>query len=328
LTVALVAAVARNGVIGRDGTIPWRIAKDMAHFRELTMGHPVVMGRRTWDSLPERFRPLPGRRNIVVTRQAGWHAEGAERAGSLEDALGLVADAARVFVVGGAEIYAAALPLADELELTEIDLDVSGDTRFPSWDRDAFDEVAREEHFTDEGARFAFATYRRKADEPASRQLAALASVDALLSRAGVAYWLFGGWAVDFHARAVTRPHDDVDIAVWLEDSPRIASLLEDDGWIHAPEPDEDGGTGYERDGVRLELTFLARCEDGRVVTPLRGFDAAWPDGAFGDAVADLLGVRARLIGLEALARGKASPRDDAGDAAKDRADSEILSGL
>ncbi len=93
MKVALVAAVARDGVIGRDGGLPWRLPEDMAHFRSVTIGHPVVMGRRTWESLPVRFRPLPGRRNVVVTRNASWHADGAERAASLEDALQLLAGA-------------------------------------------------------------------------------------------------------------------------------------------------------------------------------------------------------------------------------------------
>jgi dihydrofolate reductase len=325
VTVALVAAVARNGVIGRDGGIPWRIPEDVARFKELTTGHAVVMGRRTWDSLPERFRPLPGRRNVVVTRNAGWRADGAERAGSVEEALALLADEERVFVIGGAEIYAEALPHVDEIFLTEIDADVAGDTFFPAWEHDAFVQASTDGRVSEDGVHFAFVTYRRHS---APGQLAALASVDALLEHAGVEYWLFGGWAVDFHAGSITRPHSDVDIAVWLDDVPRIAALLEDDGWRHAPEPDEDGGTGYERGGVRLELTFLVRGAGGRVVTPLRSFEAVWPDDAFGDAVAELEGVRAHLVGLEALARGKSTPREDPTEAARDRADFEVLSGL
>ena len=117
----------------------------MRRFRELTMGHAVVMGRKTWDSLPDRFRPLPGRRNIVVTRNDLWRGDGAERAGSLEDALALLEDADRVFVIGGGELYAAALPLADELLLTEIDLEMEGDTFFPAWERVAFEERSRDE---------------------------------------------------------------------------------------------------------------------------------------------------------------------------------------
>jgi len=160
VTVILVAAVARSGAIGKDGTVPWHLPEDMAYFRELTTGYPVVMGRRTWDSLPDRFRPLPGRRNIVVTRNPEWCADGAERVGSLEEALSLAA-AECVFVIGGAEIYRAALPVADELALTEVELDVEADTVFPSWSREAFSEVSREPHVAADGTPFAFVRYRR-----------------------------------------------------------------------------------------------------------------------------------------------------------------------
>jgi dihydrofolate reductase len=159
--IALVAAVARGGVIGRDGELPWHLPEDMAHFREVTMDYPVVMGRKTWDSLPARFRPLPGRRNIVVTRNPVWRAHGAERAGSFEEALELVDGAERVSVIGGGEIFSAALPLADELVLTEIDVDVKGDTFFPEWDRVAFVERRRDERVAESGTRFAFLTYAR-----------------------------------------------------------------------------------------------------------------------------------------------------------------------
>jgi dihydrofolate reductase len=160
--VSLVAAVARGGVIGRDNAIPWRIREDMERFRALTMGHPVVMGRRTWESLPDRFRPLPGRRNVVVTRNRAWHADGAERAGSLDNALHLLDGAPQVFVIGGGEMYADALPLADELLLTEIDADVEGDTLFPPWDRAAFHEESREQHVSETGVPFSFVTYQRQ----------------------------------------------------------------------------------------------------------------------------------------------------------------------
>ena len=162
MRISLVAALARDGVIGRDNGIPWRIPEDMARFRETTMGYPVVMGRKTWDSIPDRFRPLPGRRNIVVTRNVGWNADGAERAGSLEDALSLAAEAGDVFVIGGGEIYAAALPLADELLLTEIDAVVDGDTSFPPFDESTFEEVEREPHVSDAGLPFAFVRYVRR----------------------------------------------------------------------------------------------------------------------------------------------------------------------
>jgi dihydrofolate reductase len=160
--ISLLAALARGGVIGRDGGIPWRIVEDAARFKALTTGQAVVMGRRTWDSLPDRFRPLPRRRNVVVTRDPDWSVEGAERAGSLDEALRMLEGTPCVYVIGGAEIYAAALPLADELLLTEIDLDVEGDTVFPDWDRGEFEEVSREQRVSETGASFAFVTYVRR----------------------------------------------------------------------------------------------------------------------------------------------------------------------
>lgn len=162
--VALVAAVARNGVIGHGKALAWRLPEDMRHFRSVTMGLPVIMGRNTWDSLPERFRPLPGRRNVVLTRQSGWTAEGAETTHSLDQALALLADSPRVCVIGGAEVYAAAMPRADELVLTEIERDFDGDTHFPAWPRGQFDEVSREAHRAapPNDFDFAFVTYRRR----------------------------------------------------------------------------------------------------------------------------------------------------------------------
>jgi dihydrofolate reductase len=163
-TLALIAAVARNGVIGHGNGLPWRLPEDLQHLRRTTLGTPVVMGRRTWDSLPTAYRPLPGRRNIVVTRDAQWQAAGAEAAHSLDAALALAADAPRAFVIGGAELYALALPRADELVLTEIDRDFDGDTRFPPWERGDFVETAREPHHAGPPNDFdyAFVTYRRR----------------------------------------------------------------------------------------------------------------------------------------------------------------------
>ena len=158
--LALVAAVARNGAIGRDNALLWHEPEDKRHLRRITMGHPVIMGRRTWDSLPARFRPLPGRRNIVLTRQAGWHADGAESAASIDAALALLGGAPRAFVIGGAEVYALALPRADALFLTEIDADLPGDTFFPTWDRSRFAAVDRQAHTAADGTRFTFTTYR------------------------------------------------------------------------------------------------------------------------------------------------------------------------
>jgi len=159
-----VAAVARDGVIGLAGGLPWRIPEDAQRFRALTMGHPVVMGRRTWDSLPDRFRPLPGRRNVVVTRNRAWRASGAEQVVSLKSALALLDGEAQVFVIGGGELYAESLPLADELLLTEIETELEGDTFFPAWERKDFVESSREEHVSEGGIPFAFVKYVRRPD--------------------------------------------------------------------------------------------------------------------------------------------------------------------
>lgn len=161
-----------------------------------------------------------------------------------------------------------------------------------------------------------------------AHQLSALARVTDLLEEAGIAYWLVGGWAVDFYVGSVTRAHEDLDLAVWLTDLPRIAELLQDDGWRHAPLDDEDGGTGYERGAVRLELTYLVRDGDGCIFTPLRHGRAVWSEEALASDVGVLRGVRARLVGRAPLMRSKSSPRDDPEDAAKDRADFKQLSRL
>ncbi len=158
----LIAAVARNGTIGRANGLVWHEPEDQRHFRRVTMGHPVIMGRKTWESLPPRFRPLPGRRNVVLTRQAGWRAEGAEVAGSIDAARRLLAGVPRAFVIGGAEIYALALPFAEALELTEIDADLAGDVCFPAWDRSRFPSVQRDPRVAADGTRYAFATYRTR----------------------------------------------------------------------------------------------------------------------------------------------------------------------
>ena len=161
-SLSLIAAVARNGAIGRQGALLWSEPEDQRHFRRVTMGRPVIMGRKTWDSLPARFRPLPGRRNIVVTRDGAWRANGAERAASLADALVLLRDEPKAFVIGGAQIYAQALPLADELVLTEIDAEPIGDTLFPAWDRARFIETSREARTNADGTSYSFVTYTRK----------------------------------------------------------------------------------------------------------------------------------------------------------------------
>jgi dihydrofolate reductase len=144
-----VAAVARNGVIGDGSSMPWHIPEDLAHFRQVTAGCPVVMGRKTWESLPPRFRPLPGRYNIVVSRQGDWQAPGARSAASLTQALAMAREQAhhigapRICVIGGGQVYAEALPLADELHLTLIDRDFAGTTRFPAVPAEEFSEASR-----------------------------------------------------------------------------------------------------------------------------------------------------------------------------------------
>jgi len=160
--IALIAAVARNGAIGRDNALLFDEPADQRHFRAATLGCPVIMGRKTWDSLPARFRPLPGRRNVVVSRDAALQAEGAELAPSLAQALALVADAPRAFVIGGAQLYAQALPLADTLVLTEIDADLDGDTHFPAWDRSQFVERSSTAAVTAAGVAYRFVTYDRR----------------------------------------------------------------------------------------------------------------------------------------------------------------------
>jgi Aminoglycoside-2''-adenylyltransferase len=159
-----------------------------------------------------------------------------------------------------------------------------------------------------------------------AEQLTALARVIGVFDQHEIAYWLFGGWAVDFHAGAITRAHDDLDLAVWSNDHDRIAALLAADGWRHAPEAGEDGYTGYERGGVRLELAFLARDEGGEVYTPLRDGRGEWPDGAFADDATELHSVRARVISLGALKADKSQAHEDPAVAAKDRDDVATLS--
>ena len=159
--IIIIAALARNGVIGIDNGLPWRLKADLQHFRALTMGNPILMGRKTWESLG---RPLPGRRNFVVTRDAQFQAEGAEVFHDTEEAIASATDADRLFVIGGAQIYTTLLPRADQLELTEIEADVSGDAHFPPFDRADFIEERRERRTADADNEFDFdfVTYRRR----------------------------------------------------------------------------------------------------------------------------------------------------------------------
>lgn len=165
--VTLIAAVAQGGAIGRGNELLCRLPEDMAHFKALTLGHSVIMGRRTWDSIPAKFRPLPGRRNIVLSRQPGLMLEGAEVFAGLEAALAAcTADAeAEVFVIGGAEIYALALPHADALELTEIAASFEGaDAFFPAWRTEDFSEVSRQTQRSAQGWPYAFVRYQRRSN--------------------------------------------------------------------------------------------------------------------------------------------------------------------
>jgi dihydrofolate reductase len=164
-TLTLIVARARNGVIGRDGALPWHLPEDLKRFKALTLGHPLLMGRKTWDSILARNgKPLPGRRSIVVSRQAGFSAPGGEAAGSLDAALALCADAPVVFVIGGAQIYAEALPRALCVELTEIDADFEGDAVMPPMDPAVWQETQRESHgpSAERPFGYAFVTYRRR----------------------------------------------------------------------------------------------------------------------------------------------------------------------
>lgn len=155
----LIYARARNGTIGKDGQMPWHLPEDLAHFKRVTLGQPVIMGRKTWDSLPERFRPLPGRVNIVVTRQSDWHSAGAWRAASLDVAMRLCGDAPDAWIIGGAEIYRQAEPLASTAVVTEIDADFDGDAFAPELG-DSWQEIRRESHVGANGLPFSFVTYQ------------------------------------------------------------------------------------------------------------------------------------------------------------------------
>ncbi|HEU0100176.1 MAG TPA: dihydrofolate reductase [Allosphingosinicella sp.] len=160
--ITLVVARAENGVIGRDGALPWHLPDDLRRFKALTMGTPMIMGRRTFESLPKL---LPGRRHIVLTRDRGWGAEGAERAATVEEALGFVAGEPRVSVIGGAEIFRLFEPLATAVELTEIHGAVEGDTFLPPFDRSVWRETSREDHAADGGRpAFSFVCLVRASD--------------------------------------------------------------------------------------------------------------------------------------------------------------------
>ncbi len=166
MSLALIAAVSDNGVIGRDNKLPWYIPADLRYFKQVTLGKPVIMGRKTWESMN---RALPGRTNIVITRQAGYVAEGARvvpdlaAAIELAESVALIDAVEEVMIIGGAEIYRLALPAAERLYLTEVHAEVEGDTFFPEWDRTAWQETSREQHEASgsDGYRYSFAVYER-----------------------------------------------------------------------------------------------------------------------------------------------------------------------
>lgn len=165
--IILIACVAANGVIGRTGangvgTMPWHLPEDLKRFRELTNGHVVVMGRRTWESLPEQYRPLPNRRNIVITRNPDYAAPGAEIFDSIAAAHMACPNAEKFFIIGGGELYRQAIEDADSLELTEIHQDFEGDTRFPDFNRDEWHQLFRDCRRNESGLEFDFVTYAKR----------------------------------------------------------------------------------------------------------------------------------------------------------------------
>ena len=155
----LIYARAANGVIGINGGLPWHLPEDLAHFKRTTLGCPVIMGRKTWDSLPAKFQPLPGRTNVVVTRQADWHASGAQTARNMREALQFCEHFAHAWVIGGAQIYAEALALAHTAVVTEIAADFAGDAFAPVLGS-GWVPIAREEPISTQGLSFSFVTYR------------------------------------------------------------------------------------------------------------------------------------------------------------------------
>jgi dihydrofolate reductase len=168
MQVHLIFARAHGGVVGANNTLPWHLPEDLAHFKRTTLGCPVIMGRKTWDSIPPKFRPLPGRTNVVVTRQSDWHSGTGEgqaatalRAHSLEHALQLCGDAPDVWVIGGAQLWALALPLAASAVVTEIDLEVAGDAFAPSFDG-SWVETTSESHIAASGLRYRVVTLGRR----------------------------------------------------------------------------------------------------------------------------------------------------------------------
>ena len=161
MALNLIFARARNGVIGHNNTLPWHLPEDLAHFKATTFGQPVIMGRKTWDSLPFKFRPLPGRMNIVVTRQSDWHSDGAHVVHSVDEALQACPTEAQPWVIGGAELYRLAMPLATRVVVTEIDADYEGDAFSPELDA-SWQEASRTTHVAANGLRYSLVNWVRK----------------------------------------------------------------------------------------------------------------------------------------------------------------------
>lgn len=160
--ISLVVAVAKNRAIGKDNHLLCHLPEDMRHFREVTLGRPVIMGRKTWESLPDAFRPLPGRPNIVVSRNAGYQAEGATVVSSLEEAIAQAGNVEQISIIGGADIFRLALPIADVLDMTEIDASFDADTFFPEFSPEDWQEISRQTQKSKTGLTFSFVEYRRR----------------------------------------------------------------------------------------------------------------------------------------------------------------------
>ena len=158
----MIYARARNGVIGKQGQLPWHLPEDLAHFKRTTLGQPVVMGRITWESLPEKFRPLPGRTNVVVSRQTSFKATGAQVVSSLEAAMALFPTNEVVWLIGGAQLYAQALPLASQIVVTEIDADFEGDAFAPSLSPNDWTETQRSSHVSAQGLGYHLVTLQKR----------------------------------------------------------------------------------------------------------------------------------------------------------------------
>ena len=160
MNINMIFAQSANGVIGINNAMPWHLPEDLAHFKKLTLGSPVIMGRKTWDSLPAKFRPLPGRTNVVITRQPGWQADGALTAGNLQSALALCESASDAWIIGGAQIYAQAEPLAQRIEVTLINKTFTGDAFAPALGPQ-WHQAQKQDHLSSTGLNFSFITYTR-----------------------------------------------------------------------------------------------------------------------------------------------------------------------